>query len=246
MSTAYIITSAIDTSVSPLTYSPIRSMFDSDERLRQTVMTVASLDQVSDKDTTIYLVDMSENSSEYCDFFSYQQNLKFVSVKEELPEIFDEVTSHPNKSRGETLLTSSFLEKYKTELMAKDSTVKLSGRYFIDGSFDPSILNRDNIFFKHPMSHAWQDWWGYDAVRLGNGKILNQYCSVILGWGSNRYEDMLHLYKTMSEHLAKPSNFHYDIETLLYYYTRPYSEHIVETDWTVYGWLAPTGQFVRY
>jgi hypothetical protein len=49
----------------------------------------------------------------------------------------------------------------------------------------------------------------------------------------------------MSEDLSQPNKQHYDIETLLYFYTRPYTKDIIETNWTVYGWLAPTGQFVR-
>jgi hypothetical protein len=246
MTVAYFITSAIEVSDSPLTYSNNRSVFSSEERLRQTIMTIASLDQVSDSETTIYLLDMSSNSSVYKDIFSYQKNLKFISVKDEFSEIYKEVTTHPNKSRSETLLTSEFLKKYRGELITNDAIVKLSGRYFLDSSFNPNVLNKDKIFFKYPMSYQWQDWWGYDAVRLDNSQILNQYCSVVLGWGSNHYDTMLSLYYTISEYLSRHENYHYDIETLLYFYTRQYVEHIVETNWTVYGWLAPTGQFVRY
>jgi hypothetical protein len=245
MKQAYIVTSAIEAGNSPLTYSPIRSAFSAEERLRQTVMTIASLDQASDSETTIYLLDMSDNWTTYRDFFGYQRNLKFVSVKEEFPEIFQEVTTHANKSRCETLATRRFLETYRTELEAFDVFVKVSGRYFIDGSFDPSVLSSDKIFFKTPTEFDWQDWWGYDDVKLSDDNKLRQYCSVLFAWGNDHYDAMLNLYIKMSEDLSQPNKQHYDIETLLYFYTQPYTKDIIETNWTVYGWLAPTGQFVR-
>lgn len=245
MKTAYIITSAIESTSSPLTYSKTRSYFDSEERLRQTVMTVASLDQVSDHNTTLYLLDMSDNWEKYSEFFKYQTNLKFISVKHEFPKIYNEVTTHANKSRGETLATRHFLKSYETELKEYDVLVKISGRYFLDKSFDPSILSTDKIFFKHPRAFEWQDWWNYDAVRINNGNTLNQYCSLMFGWGREHFDTFLKIYTDMSNFLVLPAMQHYDIETLLYYYTRKLEQHIVETDWTVYGWLGPSGKFIR-
>lgn len=245
MKKAYIVTSAIETSTSPLTYSPVRSVFSTEERLRHTVMTVASLDKVCDTDSVIYFLELSDNYSKYAEFFKYQSNLKFISVKEEFPEIYNEVTTHANKSRCETLLTYKFLETYKEELKSYDLFVKLCGRYFLDRTFEPSALTDTKIYFKKPRYFAWQDWWGYDAVKINDGKTLGQYCSVIFGWGNIHFNKMVSLYKKMSDVLADPKMQHYDIETLLYFYTRQFKEDIIETDWQVYGWLAPTGEFVK-
>lgn len=244
MRRSYIITSAIEASTNPLTYNPIRSTFSAEERLRQTVMTVASLDQVSNSETTIYLLDLSDNWEYYRDFFSYQSNLKFVSVKQEFPDIYNEAISHANKSRCETLITKNFLKTYRSEL-DQSAIIKISGRYFVDGSFKPNIIAHDKIYFKQPQEFEWQDWWGYDYVKLPGDNKLRQYCSVIFAWGQEHYDVVLNLYSKMSETLALPNMQHYDMETLLYFYTREYVDQIVETDWKVYGWLAPTGQFVR-
>jgi hypothetical protein len=50
----------------------------------------------------------------------------------------------------------------------------------------------------------------------------------------------------MTSMLSLHNMAHYDVETLLHYLTRPFERDIIETDWTVYGWLGPTGLFVRY
>jgi hypothetical protein len=50
----------------------------------------------------------------------------------------------------------------------------------------------------------------------------------------------------MTAILALPNMAHYDVETLLYYLTRPFEQNIIETDWKVYGWLGPNGYFTRY
>jgi hypothetical protein len=130
MKKAIIITSAIEVNNNyPLTYSPVRSHFTSEERFRQTVSTIAAFDQASDENTTIYLLDVSENSAVYSVLLRYQTNLKFISIKESIPEIWEEVTTHKNKSYCEQTIIYCFLEKYKEELSQYDYYIKFSGRY---------------------------------------------------------------------------------------------------------------------
>lgn len=245
MKTAFIVTSAIEVGNDPLTYSETRSAFSTEERLRQTIMTIASVDQSSDSDSKIYLLDMSNDWINFKKLFGYQSNLIFVSIKDKFPNIFHEVTSHPNKSRCETLTTLHFLESYKEELDNYDVTVKLSGRYFLDSSFNLSVLKDDKIYFKRPREFAWQDWWGYNDVKLPDSENLRQYCSVIFAWGKQHNSKMRDLYQTMTNLLSQPTMQHYDMETLLYYHSRDYHKDIVETGWTVYGWLGATGKFLR-
>ena len=81
MKKAFLITSVIDIDTSaPLTYSNIRSVFDKEERLRQTIFSVTSLDLVSDNDCTFFLIDLSDNNENYENTFSFQKNLKYISV----------------------------------------------------------------------------------------------------------------------------------------------------------------------
>jgi len=254
MKLAFIVTSCIEVKNEyPLTYSKVRSFFSSEDRLRQTITTVASLDCIAaKKDATIYVVDASEDWQKYSNNFWYQTNLKFVSIKQEFPEIFDAVTSHPNKSYCECLILHSFMTKYRAELLEHDYVFKVSGRYFFDSAFDIDLFkqyNRDKIFFKHPIENDWQDWWGYHMVDLrkqtGDNR-LRQYCSVLFGFGQMQFDYMLNVIGKIKDTIFDPTNYHYDVETLSYFFTRDRVSDIIHTDWCVYGFHGPDGRFVRY
>jgi hypothetical protein len=253
MKKAFIVTSAIEVDNNyPLTYNPVRSYFSNEERFRQTIMTIAALDLVSDSETTIYLLDSSNNWQQYRDQLGYQRNLKFISIKDEFPEIYEITTTHKQKSYCECLAVSTFMKKYQQELFENDFILKMSGRYFIDSSFEPVLFNKyntDKIFYKKPIQWDWRDNWFYTLVdrRKEQGdNNLRQYSSVIFGWGKKHHKHFMDIWTGMAAMLSLPHMSHYDVETLGYYLTRPFERDIIETDWTVYGWLGPTGQFARY
>lgn len=252
MKKAFIITSSIDVDNSnPLNYSQVRSYFSNEERLRHTVFTVASLDMLGDKDTTIYVLDNS-NSNNYDHYFGYQKNLKFINVKNDLPHIFHEVTTHRQKSRCECLMLSEFLKKYTDELAQYDFIFKLSGRYFLDSSFNMSLLteeNLDKIFFKKPLIFEWNEAWGMHFIdrRVEQGdNTLRQYSSVIYGWGKKQHSNILWMLDKIAEDVTDPVKEYADVELLSYYYTRQWQHNLIETDWLVYGWTGVNGNFVRY
>jgi hypothetical protein len=255
MKTAFIVTSSIQVSNQyPLTYSANRTFFTAEERFRQTVMTVNSLNFLSQPDTAIYVIDTSDNYEQYRSLLIYQNNLKFISVKDEFPEIYQTVTTHPHKSRCETLLLSSFLMKYSKEMSDFDYFVKLTGRYSLDTSFKKDIFNQDNvnkIFFKHKLSWDWNDQWG-DSFKIVDQRVsqgdnkINQYCTGVFAWGKGKTKQMLDIFIGISSILTNPSLSHYDIETLIYYFTDSYRNDIIETDWIICGWLGADGTFFRY
>jgi len=251
---AIIITSCIEVNNNyPLTYSKIRSVFTDAERWRQTVQSIATIDlAMSREDTTIYLIDASEHYQQYKDILKYQPNLKFISIKEEFSEIFDIVRSHPNKTFCECTILKNFITKYQLELSNYDFIFKFSGRYFLDSSFNINTVaqyNTNTIFFKHPMKYDWQDQWGYQMVdqRLQQGdNKLYQYSTVLFGFGSQQITNILNVIGKIVDLLLDQTMLHYDMETLIYFYTRSLKEHIVEMDWCVYGFHGPDGRFVRY
>ena len=252
MKKAFIITSAIEVDNKfPLTYSDKRSHFSTEERLRQTIMSIAFLDLQKD-DITIYLLDCSNDWQKYRDLFYYQRNLKFISVKEHFPEIQKLATTHPNKSYCECLIMSNFLRTWKKELLEYDFIFKLSGRYFLDSSFDISICNeqnRDKIFYKKPLEFEWRDEWNYGLVdrrKEQNTNTLRQYVSILFGWSRTHLDHFLDMFTGMACLLNQPSYSHLDIETLGYYFTRPFEQNIIENNWMVYGWDGASGKFWRY
>lgn len=253
MKKAILVTSVIDIDNSyPLTYSSTRSFFSNEERLRQTIFTLTSLDLVMDNDTTIFLVDASENSDHYKSLLGYQRNIVYVDVRKEFPDVYNLIKTHPHKSYCEVTLQLNFYNRYKDILKDYDFLFKLSGRYFFDSNFNFNLCveeNKDKFFFKHPITFDWSDNWGYSMVDRrsvqGDNK-LRQYSSVLYGWGQNNHERMLDIYRGISEFTRNPNTYHYDVETLLYFFTRQYEENIIETDWKVLGWTGVDGTFLRY
>lgn len=253
MKKAYIITSAIALANGPpLTYSNNRTCFTTEDRLRHTIATIATMDMVSDNETTLYLLDMSDEWEQFKVFFDYQTNLKFISVKDEFPDIYNTVISHPNKSHCECLLLSTFMREKRQELLEYDYLIKMTGRYFIDGSFDPTIFDEYNvnkIFYKTALQFEWNDIWQYQLVdrrAIQGDNTLRQYSSVIFGWGKHHYDHFLDLFTGMAAILAHPDRMFFDIETLGYMFTRQFDADIIEVPWVVYGWDATNGRFLRY
>jgi hypothetical protein len=251
---AVIITSCIEVNNAyPLTYSAVRSKFSNEERLRQTIQSVASIDQaMGQAGTTIYLVDASLNYQQYQDILGYQSNLEFISVLKEFPEIIDQVRSHPNKTLCECTMLKNFFERYSHRLAQHDFIFKFSGRYFLDGGFDSTSIEQfttNTIFFKKPMEHEWQDWWGYDLVDRrhvqGNSRLY-QYSTVLFGFGNQQINNIVEIFGKIVDLLLDQKMLHYDMETLMYFLTRSLSDDIVETDWRVYGFQGPDGRFLRY
>lgn len=253
MKTAFIITSAINVSNDyPLTYSKTRSHFGAEERCRQTIFTVNSILQATKgMDTDIWIVDISEDWGNYIGNFMFYPNVKFISFAHDFPEHIKDVLTHPNKSRCECTILSQFLKKHKQKFSEYDYVFKMSGRYFFDGSFDINIIkdNPDKILYKKYIEFEWQDSWGYEFVDRradqGNNK-LRQYSSVLFGWGKKHQPYFLDMFTSVSYMLDRPNMYHYDIETLGYFFSRQYADDIIETDWIVSGWDGASGRFVRY
>lgn len=253
MKKAFIVTSSIDFNKdSPLTYSNVRSVFSKEERLKHTVFSIACLDHLSDDDTTIFLIDASEDYPHYKSILSYQKNLVYVSVKEEFPEAYALTRIHPNKSFCETLILIKFIEKYKKVLENFDFMFKLSGRYFTDKSFTSiplDELHNNNLFFKLPMKFEWVEEWPFDMVDRrviqGDNKLY-QYSSIMHGWSKSYLDKMLDIYRVINTFTDYLEGVKYDLETLLYFFTREYEKDILEIDWKVYGWEGANGSFMRY
>jgi hypothetical protein len=253
MKTAFVITSAINVSNDhPLTYSNVRSYFDPQERLRQTIFTVNSIRQATDPaETTIWIVDASKNLDDYINYFNFYPNVRFVSFANDFPEYVDDVLTHPNKSHCECTILSHFFKKYEANFADQEAIFKLSGRYFLDNTFQMSLVenNPDKIYYKRYLEFDWQDSWGYEKVDLrkeqGNLK-LRQYCTVFFGWSKKYHHFFVDLFTSVSRMLDEPKMYHYDIETLYYFLTRQHSDDIIETDWMISGWDGTSGRFVRY
>ena len=99
------------------------------------------------------------------------------------------------------------------------------------------------------MKFEWNENWPYamvDRRQLQGDNKLYQYCSVLYGWSRSYHDQMIDIYRVISEFCSNPSSISYDVETLLYYFTRQFESDIVEMPWIVYGWDGSSGNFLRY
>ncbi len=149
MNNLFIVGSSIQTRNAPLTYSPVRTIFSSEERFRQTIFTVNSI-QAAFPEAKIVVVDSSDIYKEYQDTFRFFKNTEFIPLKELDQEAFEIVNTHPNKSLCESLLLNTFYKKFRKEIKQYDYVIKTCGRYFyfhLNGAlFDVGNLNK--LFFR--------------------------------------------------------------------------------------------------
>ena len=250
MNKIFVVGSSIQTRNIPLTYSPVRTVFSSEERFRQTIFTVNSI-RNSFPDSKIVIVDSSEDYTEYLATLRYFPNVDFVPLIEICKNAFEIVNTHPNKSLCESLLLNAYYQTHKKELQQYDYIIKGCGRYFY-WNFNDSLFtqeNKDKIFFKKPLNFEWNDSWNYSLVDRRshqNNNRLHQYCTVLYAFGSQHLETFIDINEATIHLLQQKKMAHYDIETLSYYFTRPHEKQIIETDWKVCGWDGTSARFMYY
>jgi hypothetical protein len=179
------------------------------------------------------------------------KNVDYLPVKEYAPEIFNLVNYHQNKSLCECALLNSYYKTFKNEIKNYDYVIKATGRYFYfnfnDALFTPE--NKDKIFFKRPLNFEWNDNWRYQFVDYRaqqNNNRLHQYCTVLYGFGIHQFDKFIDMNDAVINLLDNEKMAHYDIETLSYYFTRPFEKDIIETDWIVSGWDGTSARFMYY
>jgi len=233
----------------PLTYSPTRTAFSDEERLRHTVYAISAL-RDRHPDTDIVLVDASDDPKDYRQIFAFL-NVVYVWLQDISIEAANIVRTQPNKSVCEVLLLNTYIKANKAKIKTYDYVIKGTGRYSLM-NFDNSLFtpeNTDKIFFKKPLEYEWNDTWRYSFVdkRLEQGdNKLRQYCTVVFGFGIEHLDKFIDMFDGIGYLLQNDAMKHYDIETLIYYFTRPFTDKIIETDWRVLGWDGVATRLMYY
>lgn len=246
----FVVASSIQPREGRFTYSATRSFFTAEERFRQTIFTINSIQNIF-PDAEITIIDSSDEYSEYHKIFTNYFNVNFIPIKELSGEVFEKVNTHTNKSLCECLLLNTYYQHYKKQVFEYDYIIKTCGRYFYSRMNNSLFTeaNTNKIFFKHPLEFNWNNTWNYsfiDRREETKKNVLNQYCTVLYAFGKKHYQKMIDINETAIHVISQPSMHHYDIETLSYYLTRPYLNDIIEVDWRVSGWDGTSGRFMHY
>lgn len=245
----FVVASSIQPRDGKFSYSKTRSLFSAEERFRQTFFTVNSIKNLV-PEAKVVVVDSSDDYELYAKKLAYL-DAEFIPIKELSGEVFETVNTHQSKSLCECLLLNTYFEQYKKEIFSYDYVIKTCGRYFYS-KMDKSIFNEENtskMFFKHPLQFKWNHTWNYDFVDLrhiNGGDFLNQYCTVLYAFGAKHLHRIMDINEAAIHIINRPLMYHYDIETLSYYFTRPFQTDIIEVDWMVSGWDGTSGEFMYY
>jgi hypothetical protein len=246
----FVVSSSIAPQKGVFTYSKTRSIFDANERFRQTIFTINSI-RTAFPDDKIVLIDSSAEYLDYLLTIRHFKDVEYLPLKEYDFETYNIVNTHTNKSLCECAMLNSYFTKFKKEIKEYEYVLKATGRYFYFNVNDNLFIkdNVDKIFFKKPLNFEWNDNWNYQFVdnRVEqNNNRLHQYCTVLYAFGSSQLEKFIDINDAVVNLLNNHKMAHYDIETLSYYFTRPFKSDIIETDWIVSGWDGTSGRFMYY
>lgn len=258
MKTVYIIHSSIDIPNDAPTYEYItndhrifqlnRNVFTPEERLRQTIYTIMCIKNSSINDP-IKIIDSSADAEKYNEIFKPFKTVEVIPVKSLSEDAFNICNSEKNPSAGVAASISLYFQKNIEILKEYDFIVMITGRYGM--IMDKTLFieeNKDKIFFKKvdknstlydaPLEKAALYLYGGTDIEPGqcNSQLYAFGRDHLLTF-SEIYNKMLYDF-TENQKLKRVCFF----EDLLYYYTRPYTDKIIETNWFTYGWTGKSGK----
>jgi hypothetical protein len=134
-----LISSVINISNKPLSYSPIRSVYTKQERYEQTIRTIKSIEKIKNKKVLfVESSDILEYENEIINMVDFYKN---IYKDDNIKNIID----GPHKGVGESI---SILEGLKDiDLSLYDNIYKISGRYWLTDKFNYSLWDNDNTMF---------------------------------------------------------------------------------------------------
>jgi len=137
-----IISSVINTCSAPLSYYPIRSVFDKHQRYEQTLQTIESLGRIPNK--KIYFVECSEIPE-------FEEDIKKrVDFYRNIYKGNESIIDGPHKGVGEAVsLLSADTDDY-------DNVYKIAGRYYLNDEFSYSLWDNDDTMFWVDGNNGWR------------------------------------------------------------------------------------------
>jgi hypothetical protein len=171
------ISSKIHTSSNEFTYSATRSIYSPTERFHQTLNTISSI-RVSIPNSYIILFDNSEFSLDELNKLNSVLDL-FLNVQTD-PIINDYTNVKTTKAYGELAQTYAALKYIQTNAnyLKIKQFFKISGRYFINETFNYSQYNNDFNVFKRNATVVDRQYY-YTSFYKISGLKFEKYCETI-------------------------------------------------------------------
>lgn len=252
MKKLFLVVSAIEVDNKyAFSFGNTRSVFSDEERFRQTMYTIQSIRNSYPEDKIVVLDTSTQNCEKYKASVGYF-GAEYIAFKELDPEGHAIVTTHQSISYCECYMMNSFFQKRKKFINEFDFIIKATGRYTYSNFKDLFIEeNKHKFFFKHKLAFEWNHKWNYGYIDLrkkqDNNKLY-QYSTVLYAFGISNLNRMMDLFEAHNHvvQMTIPMGINYDIESLMYYFTRQYEHDIIETDWKVMGFEGVHGTLMYY
>lgn len=144
MKPLFLVTSIINIPNTPLSYTPTRSVFTTEERFEQTKKTIESIREKI-PNTYVFLIEYSDLPKEYSEYLKEHCDY-FYNLYDEDKSLSDKIFGL-SKSLGEGTMTLKAIEKMNEIgiLNEYDTFFKISGRYFLSDQFNLSNFENDDI-----------------------------------------------------------------------------------------------------
>lgn len=141
MQNLFLVTSVINIPNLPLNYTNTRSVFTCEERFEQTIKTIKTIREKI-PDSQIFLIECSDLNASMTEYLSTHVDI-FINVFQD--ENCRRNVFSPYKALGELTLTDFAMRCMLENNIKFDNMFKISGRYFLNDSFDYEKYNNSNI-----------------------------------------------------------------------------------------------------
>jgi len=172
-----IVSSAINTCQAPLSYHPIRSVFDKNKRYEQTLQTLESIKKIPNK--KIYFVECT-------DIPEFEEDIRRrVDYYKNVYKGNEAVIDGPYKNVGEAI---SLLVVDTDEY---ENVYKISGRYYLNDEFDYSLWDNDDTMMWVDDANGWRLTTFYKINKKQNIQWLGILMSMVRDNESRAIEQMM-------------------------------------------------------
>jgi hypothetical protein len=139
----FIITSVIKTGNQPWSYTSLRSCFTTEQRFEQTLQTIKSIRDLNDN-TKILLVECSDINEEMTSILKDKVDYFIQTYVDE--RVRNACLQSDKKGFGEVMKLKKACDFIKENNIVFKRLFKISGRYFLDESFNKSNYKSDSQF----------------------------------------------------------------------------------------------------
>lgn len=143
MNNLFVITSVINISNNPFTYTNVRSLYTCDERFEQTKRTIETIKEKV-PNVKILHVECSDINEEQTNYIINNVDY-FINLYAD--EYIRNIVNGKSKSMGENILLLNAINYINFNNINYDNFYKISGRYYLSDDFNYENYNNDKLVF---------------------------------------------------------------------------------------------------